>query len=88
MGDAFASNNTGLSSPAVGAAAVAPNDTTDLPTTSRALYVGGTGNITVTMADGGANVQFNLVPAGVVLPIRAKRVLATGTTATLITAMY
>ena len=37
----------GLTSPADNAAAVTPSDSTDLAFTSRALYVGGAGNIVV-----------------------------------------
>lgn len=70
------------------AAVVTPSDTVDLAFVSRALYVGGAGNITVIMAGDGSTVLFSAVPAGLVLPIRVNRVKATGTTATLIVAMW
>jgi hypothetical protein len=73
--------------PGSNAAAVTPNDSTDLTYTTRALFVGGAGNIAVTMA-GGQSVTFTGVPAGALLPIRVTRVLSTGTTATTITAIW
>lgn len=54
---------------------------------SRALYVGGAGNVVVTMR-GGGNVTFFSVPAGSILPISTRLVVASGTTATNIIALY
>jgi hypothetical protein len=71
--------------PATGAVAVTPSDTTVIATT-RALWVGATGNVTVTMSDG-KNATFSNVPVGI-LPVQVTKVLATATTATNITAMY
>lgn len=70
------------------AVVVAPSDTVDLvdgPTAG--LYVGGAGNIAAIMADGN-EVTFTALSIGVVHPISVKRVKLTGTTATLILAMY
>ena len=76
------------------AVAVTKSDATVIPTT-RALYVGATGNIAVRMADrsptlggDGTTVIFNSVPAGFVLPIQVDQVLSTGTTASSIVALY
>ncbi len=77
----------GLTSPADNASAVTPSDSTDLAYTSRALYVGGAGNLVVTMV-GGGDVTFTAVPAGSILPIRVSRVKATSTTATSIVNLY
>lgn len=77
----------GLTSPADNATAVTPSDSTDLAYTSRALYVGGAGNIVVTMA-GGGDVTFAAVPAGSILPVRVTRVKSTSTTATSIINLY
>jgi hypothetical protein len=77
----------GLTSPADNAAAVTPSDSTDLAYNSRALYVGGAGNLVVTMS-GGGDVTFTAVPAGSILPIRVSRVKATSTTATSIVNLY
>lgn len=74
--------------PAWSAAAVTPSDGADLPTApTRALYIGGVGDVKVNMADGVA-VTYPAVPVGSILPIACTRVFATGTTATNIVAMY
>jgi hypothetical protein len=52
------------------------------------IYVGGAGNITCTPASGGADVVFTAPPVGSVLPLRVVAVKATGTTATLMVALY
>lgn len=79
--DQFANNQEGLTSPADGAEVVVPDDVSDLTNVSRALYVGGAGDIAVEMANGDT-VTFVGVLAGTVLPIRINRVNSTNTTAT------
>lgn len=79
--DDFGVYQTGLDAPASKAAAITPNDSADLAFATRAIYVGGAGNLAVQMQLDGA-VTFVAVPAGSILPIRVARVLATGTTAT------
>ena len=81
MADAFESNSSGLDSPAKDAFAITGNDSTDLTTSTRGIYIGGAGNLKVDMVSGNT-VTFTGVLAGVVYPIRARRVYATGTTAT------
>lgn len=73
--------------PAVTAVAVTPSDTVAItPNPTRALYVGGGGNLAVLI---GANtVTFSGVQAGSILPICVTRVNATNTTATNIVALY
>ena len=76
-----------FTAPAVGAAAVTPNDSVDLPRfPARSLYIGGTGNLVVDTAEG-QTVTFTAVPAGV-FPVSVRRVRATSTTATNIVALY
>jgi hypothetical protein len=87
MTDVYENYAPGLTSPADNAAELTPSDSTNLTTFSRALWVGGAGNLCVTMI-GGQTVTFSNVAAGTFLPIRVKRVLATGTTATLIDAVW
>lgn len=70
------------------AAAVTPSDATALPQITRGLWVGGAGNVSVKMGGDGDTAIFAAVPAGSLLPVRARQVLATGTTATLILALY
>lgn len=86
--DNFASL-TGLSyaAPASSAVAVTPSDSTALSYVTRWVYVGGTGTLTVIMADG-TTCEFQGIPAGTLLPIRVSQVKATGTSATLIVAMW
>lgn len=86
MPDPFSLHNSGLDSPAEGAAEVTPSDITDLDTTSRALWVGASGNLRVTMA-GGQTVTFANLAVGW-HPIRVKRVFATATTAASIVAVW
>lgn len=66
--------------PATVAVPLTPNDTTDLGEYYRALYVGQNGDLACQMNDG-TQVTFTAVPAGIVLPVRIKRILSTGTTA-------
>jgi hypothetical protein len=68
-----------------GAAAVTPSDSTEI--NCLALYIGGTGNVVVHMPNRDVSVTFSSVPAGTVLPVSARRVLA-ATTATNIVALY
>lgn len=75
------------SCPATGAASVTPHDTNQLAGgTCRALYIGTTGNVKVTMANGN-EVTFSSVAVGI-LPISVKLVWSTGTTASNILALY
>jgi hypothetical protein len=75
-----------FTAPAVGAAAVTPDTSNDLPRyPARALYIGGTGNLVVDLAEG-QTVTFNAVPVGI-FPVAVKRVRATST-ATNIVALY
>jgi hypothetical protein len=69
------------------AAAITTSDTVSLTGITRAVYVGGAGNITAIMSNGDA-VLFTAVPVGTMLPIRCTRINATATTATLLIAMY
>lgn len=81
MVDRFANTQASLSGPASSGFSITPNDATDLAETVRALYVGGGGNLSVTMLSGEVLTLANVF-AGSILPLRAVRVRATGTTAT------
>lgn len=80
MVDIFEDRSGGLESPAYRAFPVTPSDSTDLAMASRALYLGTGGDLRVTMASGDAVTFRNAAPG--ILPVRAERVHATGTTAT------
>lgn len=75
------------SEPSAKYAVVTPHDSTDLANMTRGLYVGGTGNLVAVMEDN-TTCLFSAIPAGTILPIRARRVNSTNTTATLIVALY
>jgi hypothetical protein len=77
----------GVSSPYVGGQSVTPSDTVSLTKVSRALYVCGTGNLSVLMMDG-TTVTIPTVPAYTLLPLRVERVNFTGTSATNIRALW
>ena len=81
MSDAFESTVSSLDAPISAAVAVTPNDGADLAVISRALYIGGGGDLRVTLKAGTAPVTFTAMAAGW-HPIRARRVHAAGTTAT------
>lgn len=86
MADNFASNQSGLDSPASHGAVVTPGASA-LATSTRAVYVGGAGNLNVTLV-GGETVLFSGVTAGSVLPIRCSHILSASTTATSIVALW
>ena len=67
--------------------AVVPSDAAVLASGVSGLWVGGAGNVTV-KDHGGATSTFTAVPAGTHLPIAPSMVLSTGTTATLLVALY
>ena len=87
MTDTFQKHSRSLTSPPEQAAVVVPADGSDLSCVTRALYVGGAGDLRVRM-QGGAEVTFAAVPAGALLPLRVRRVLAAGTSATAIVALW
>jgi hypothetical protein len=80
MPDRFSSNIPSLTSPATHGFSVTPSDTLDLTEVTRALYVGSGGAVALRLLSG-QSVTFAGVAAGSILPVRADRVLATGTTA-------
>lgn len=81
MSDSSTDRASGLTSPALHAFAIVPADDSDFSLPTRGLYVGGGGTLVLTMI-GGETVSFVAVGAGTILPVRARRVLQTGTTAT------
>lgn len=87
MPDKFLYSSDSVAAPARKLVAVTPNDGADLADVPKALYIGAAGTLALIAADDTASVSLT-VAAGAVLPIRAKRVLATGTTATDIVALY
>lgn len=62
--------------------AIAPNDGAELPQSTKAIYVGGGGNVTLRSVRGEADVTFLNVPSGAILDVRVRAIRLTGTTAT------
>ena len=81
MPDRFSDHAAGLESPASHGFAVTPNDSSDLGDLTRAVYVGGGGTM-VAILQSGAEVTLAGIAAGTMLPLRVRRIKATGTTAT------
>ena len=69
--------------------AITPSDTTDLAVIPKALYVGSGGDIAMIGVGAPATatgVTWSGVPSASLLPVRPRRILATGTTASQIVA--
>lgn len=84
--DTFASADNTLHSPPTNIEEVVPSDVNDLAYLTIALNVATPGDVRVTTDSGTISTVF--VDAGVVFPIRVRRVWATGTTATGIRGLY
>lgn len=85
--------NLNLANAYEGFAALTPSDTTDLLPPGGlqkiccALFIGGAGNVAVNLNGGGTAVLTGLA-AGQIVDVGVSRVLATGTTATGVVALY
>jgi hypothetical protein len=64
-----------------------PSDTADLVRFTDAILVGGAGDVAAVMQNNRA-VTLTGLPAGAWVPIKARRINATGTTATALVALY
>lgn len=80
MHDRYTTFARGLESPVIDGFEIIPDDDADLPEMTRAIYVGGSGSLSVTLASG-TTITLEGVASGTILPLRACRLLATGTTA-------
>lgn len=80
MPDRFANHAASLDSPAASGFAITPSDGADLAEVTRAVYVGTAGNLAVTTLTG-EDLLFVGVPGGTFMPVRLRRIKATGTTA-------
>jgi hypothetical protein len=71
--------------------AITPSDLAGLARPTRGIYVGGTGDLRVILADDADDstpLTFKAVPVGTLLRINVKKVMSTGTTATLLIALF
>lgn len=73
--------------PAASAFAITPNDSAELDTVTRYIYVGTAGNLKVVMMNG-ETVTLNNLAAGTPHPLRVRKVFANGTSATNIVGLY
>jgi hypothetical protein len=73
--------------PSAGYFAITKSDTVDFGFVVRGIYVGGAGDVVAVMEDN-TRCTFVAVPAGVLLPILARRVHSTGTSATNMVGLY
>jgi len=80
MADTYAHTTPGLTSPAIDGAMIVPDDGGDLAHVTRAIYVGTGGQIAAQLASG-STITLAAVPGGTLLPLRIRRVMATGTSA-------
>ncbi len=86
MSDSFASHADTAEAPARRAAAVVPNDGADLAEVPKCLWVAAAGTVSIVAVNdaGNAGTAMGNLPAGAVIPVRVRRVRATGTTAALV----
>ena len=88
MANQFENHSDTASGPAWRLQAVTPHDTNELAYLPKAIYVGGAGDLSLIGGGDTAPVVLAAVPAGSIIPVRAKIVRNTGTTATDIVALY
>ena len=82
MPDPFAMQALPTNGPAIGAMALSPSDSTDLPQAIRGVTIGGAGGtLSFISSRDGQTYTTAILPAGT-YALTARRVLATGTTAT------
>ncbi len=89
--DRFSGYGDTVQSPCRRWTTITPSDSTDLTEVPKAIYVGGAGDVAMIGVDAPAaatGVTWKAVPAASLLPARARRVLATGTTATSIVGCF
>jgi len=82
----FQNELTSGGKPARNAVAVTPSDSVPLTFISQYLYIGGAGNVRVTLA-GGDNVLLTALAVGVLHRLAVTHVYSTNTTATAIVAL-
>ena len=87
MADQYAFVNTAISGPAIGGFAITPNDSTEFDQPTRFFRVGGAGTVAVVTTDG-SELTFTVTSVPEVIDVRAKKIKATGTTATGIIGLY
>lgn len=87
--DPYVAFSSGVLGPSNNSAVVVPSDTVDFPSYPRGLVVAAAGNMVVLplkAADDGSHlITFTAAPVGFHVPFRVRRVMSTGTTASVAT---
>ena len=87
MSEKYQGRADDITSPARGGFAITASDSTDLIVETRAIYVGSAGDLVAVLASGD-EVTFVGLAGGTVLPVRALRIKATGTSAGDLVGLY
>jgi hypothetical protein len=85
--DSYRKHGRRLTTPPEEAVAIVPSDTAALGHVTRAVFVGEGGDLRVRMLGGGVVTLANLAP-GALVPLRVTQVLASGTTASGLVALW
>ncbi len=80
MQDRYDGYSSSFAGPAGHGFAIVPSDAADLPEITRALYVGMGGSLAIVLQSG-AELTLQGVAAGTLLPLRVRRLKASGTSA-------
>lgn len=79
--DPFANALESVVAPATDCFAIAPDDNAELPSATKALFIGVGGDIVLRPVAGDTDVTFRNLPDGSVLDVRVRAIRASGTTA-------
>jgi len=85
--DNFSNHSTGLIGSFRHNFSITPHDVNELSNVTRGIYVGSGGDIKLTTI-GGDTVTYSNAQSGSTIPVQAKIVFSTGTTATLLLGGY
>jgi len=88
ISDPFARTQDSPTSPAEACFAIIPDDVAELPVATKGIYIGGDGDVAIITLNNSAPVTFRNLLAGTVLDVRARAIMATGTTATDMVGLY
>ena len=87
MSEKYQGRADDIGAPARGGFAITTSDSADLLAETRAIYIGSAGDLAAVLTSGD-EVSFVGLGGGTVLPVRARRVKATGTSAGYLVGLY